>query len=261
MKNTFKIFTVFSYLLITAFVSAQSDDKGFQIAQEAEKADNGWNSAEMELTMTLKNKSGQKTTRKLRSIMLEVENDGDKSLVVFDNPTDVKGTASLVYTHKTKDDDQWLYLPALKQIKRISSRNKSGPFMGSEFAFEDMASQEIEKYDHKFIEESIANEEECYLVERYPVDKNSGYKRQQVWFNKANYRIEKIDYYDRKDQLIKTLIYSGYKSYKVNFWRANKMVMVNHRTGKETVIDYLFHKLDIGLTDDNFSQNSLKNVK
>jgi len=240
---------------------AQNDNRGFEIAQESEMADNGWNSSEMELMMTLKNKSGQETIRKLRGIMIEVENDGDKSLVVFDNPTDVKGTASLVYTHKTGSDDQWLYLPALKRIKRISSRNKSGPFMGSEFAFEDMASQEIEKYEHKFIEASKANDEECYLVERYPVDKKSGYKRQQVWFNKGNYRIEKIDYYDRKDQLIKTLTYSGYKSYKDKFWRADKMVMVNHRTGKETVIEYLFHRLDIGLTDNDFSQNSLKNVK
>lgn len=242
-------------------LKAQNDSKGFEIAHKAEIKDNGWKSAEMELTMTLKNKSGQETIRKLRSIMLEVDGDGDKSLVVFDNPTDVKGTASLVFTHKVGDDDQWLYLPALKQVKRISSRNKSGPFMGSEFAFEDMASQELEKYNYKFLNEGRANDANCYVVERYPVDKNSGYTRQQVWYNKDNYRIEKIDYYDRKDKLVKTLSYSGYKLYNNTFWRADRMEMVNHQTGKETLIEYVFHRLDVGLTEEDFTQNSLRNAK
>src|SRR6188474_1751497 len=100
-----------------------TQENGITIAKEADNRDNGWVSISMSFTMRLKNKSGQETVRKLHSYMLEVANDGDKSLVVFDNPPDVKGTASLVYSHKKEDDDQWLYLPALKQVKRISSSN------------------------------------------------------------------------------------------------------------------------------------------
>ena len=245
---------------LSPFVGLAQDD-GITIAKEADKRDNGWESISMSFTMTLKNKSGQETVRKLHSYMLEVDDDGDKSLVVFDNPSDVKGTASLVYSHKKGDDDQWLYLPALKQVKRISSSNKSGPFMGSEFAYEDVSSQEVEKFTYKYIALSKANEAECYLIERHPLDKNSGYKRQQVWFNKTNYRIEKIDYYDRKDALIKTLTCSGYKLYDEKFWRPGEMTMYNHQTGKQTITRFSSYQFNAGLSKDDFTQNSLQNAK
>jgi len=262
MKRKHIIFFVGVALFASPLAYPQIEEqKGLAIAQEADERDNGWVSASMSFTMTLKNKSGQETVRNLHSQMLEVENDGDKSLVVFDNPADVKGTASLVFTHKTGDDDQWLYLPALKQVKRISSSNKSGPFMGSEFAYEDMASQEVEKYTYKFVGLSQANSTECFLVERYPVDKNSGYKRQQVWYNKQHYRVEKIDYYDRKDALIKTLTYSGFQLYLDKFWRADQMLMQNHQTGKQTLLTFTDYQFNIGLMAENFTQNSLKNAK
>src|SRR5215217_1707573 len=240
-----------SLLIAFAFLSFAgiTQDDGVIIAKEADKRDNGWSSVAMSFTMTLKNKSGQETVRKLHSNMLEVKNDGDKSLVVFDNPSDVKGTASLVYSHKKDGDDQWLYLPALKQVKRISSSNKSGPFMGSEFAYEDVSSQEVEKFTYKYIGSSKANEQECLLVERYPVDKNSGYHRQQVWFNKANYRVEKIDYYDRKDVLIKTLTYRGYNLYKQKFWRPDEMRMYNHQTGKQTITRFSYYQFGVNLSE------------
>ena len=97
------------------------------------------------MVMTLKNRAGKTSRRIIRIKTLESKGDGDKSLSLFDEPADVKGTSMLTYSHGLKPDDQWLYLPALKRVKRINSRNKSGPFMGSEFAFEDLGSQEVEK--------------------------------------------------------------------------------------------------------------------
>ena len=96
--------------------------------------------------MVLKNRHGDESERDLRIRILEVEGDGDKSLSIFDSPGDVKGTAFLTFTHKFADNDQWLYLPALKRVKRISSGNRSGSFMGSEFAYEDISSEETEKF-------------------------------------------------------------------------------------------------------------------
>ncbi|MBL4670025.1 MAG: outer membrane lipoprotein-sorting protein, partial [Flavobacteriales bacterium] len=138
--------------ILVAFTTVKVEspgEKGLRISKEAELSDNGWGNSSNSLTMILKNKNGQTTTREIHGINLEVIGDGDKSLTIFDTPKDVKGTASMTYTHKIGDDDQWLYLPALKRVKRISSSNKSGPFMGSEFAFEDLSSQEVEKYSHK----------------------------------------------------------------------------------------------------------------
>ncbi len=78
-----------------------------------------------------------------------MSDDGDKSLFVFDEPRDVQGTAFLIHAHREDADDQWLYLPALKRVKRISSANRSGSFMGSEFAYEDMTAQEVEKFTYR----------------------------------------------------------------------------------------------------------------
>jgi len=93
------------------------------------------------------------------------------------------------------------------------------------------------------------------------LDKNSGYKRQQVWFNKASYRIEKIDYYDRKDVLIKTLTYENYTLYGRKFWRPGQMTMYNHQTGKQTITRFSSYEFGTGLSNQDFTQNSLQNAK
>ncbi len=242
-------------------LTSSAQNKGLEIANKAEVADNGWKSYSNTLTMTLTNRNGQQTTRQMHGYFMEVKGDGDKSMTIFDTPADVKGTASMTYTHKVGDDDQWLYLPSIKRVKRISSSNKSGPFMGSEFAFEDLSSQEVEKFTYKYVGEGKANGFDSYMVERYPVSKSSGYKRNVVWFNKANYRPEKIEFYDRKNSLLKTLTFSGYKQYLSKFWRAHKMEMVNHQNGKETLLQFSKMEFGIALTDDDFSQNALKRAR
>ncbi len=257
--------TILIASVLVAFTSPQDqtpEQKGLSISKKAEVSDNGWGNYSNALIMTLKNKNGQTTTRKTHGINLEVEGDGDKSLTVFDTPKDVKGTASMTYTHKVGDDDQWLYLPSLKRVKRISSSNKSGPFMGSEFAFEDLSSQEVEKYTHKFIKLVKVNGIACYKLQRVPVAKSSGYKTITVYLNKANYRPEIIIFYDRKGSKLKTLTYSKYKQYLGKYWRANKMVMVNHQNGKETSLSFTDFKFnDPTITEESFSQNSLKRAK
>jgi len=143
-------------LLMPSAATAETPaEKGLAIAIEADKRDGGWHDSESSLTMILRNKHGDESRREIRGKSLEVHDDGDKTLTIFDTPRDVKGTAFLNYTHKAGDDDQWLYLPALKRVKRIASRNKSGSFMGSEFAYEDIASQEVEKYTYKWLRDEV----------------------------------------------------------------------------------------------------------
>ena len=244
------------------FVIAQSaEEKGKQIAVEADNRDTGFGDSKADLEMVLRNKSGQESKRSIRNKTLEVSGDGDKSLVIFDKPRDVKGTAFLSFTHTSGPDDQWLYLPALKRVKRISSNNKSGPFMGSEFAFEDIASQEIEKYTYKFLKEEKYNGMDCYVIERIPVDKKSGYSKQIVWYDKDEYRQHKIDSYDRKGSLLKTLTMHGYKQYKGKYWRQDEMKMVNHITGKSTDLKFSNYKFDNGFTDRDFDKKSLKRAR
>ena len=134
--------------------------------------------------------------------------------------------------------------------------------MGSEFSYEDIASQEVEKYAYKWIRDEMYSEQECFVVERYPVDKkNSGYTRQVTWVDKKEYRVLKVDYYDRKNSLLKTLTFSGYKQYKNRFWRADEMFMVNHQTGKSTMLEFTHYKFSVGLKDRDFKKNSLKRAR
>jgi len=239
-----------------------AEERGLAIATEADRRDLGYGNATADMLMVLKNKHGQESRRAMRFRALEVESDGDKSLTIFDSPGDVKGTAFLNYTHKVGDDDQWLYLPALKRVKRISSSNKSGSFMGSEFSYEDIASQEIEKYTYKWLGDEDCGAMACFIVERYPVDtKNSGYSRQVVWIDKQEYRTWKVEYYDRKNAHLKTLTMSDYQLYKNKFWRALHLNMVNHQTGKSTELQFANYAFDVGLNDDDFTKNSLMRAK
>jgi hypothetical protein len=253
-------------LLLSAFNLAiagtsSTEDKGLEIAAEADLRDSGFNDTVSELTMILRNRHGQESTRQIRNQTLEVNNDGDKSLVIFDHPKDVKGTAFLSFTHKAGPDDQWLYLPALKRVKRISSDNKSGPFMGSEFAYEDISSQEVDKYTYNYLKDEEYEDQDCFVIERFPVDEKSGYSRQVVWFDKEHYRTLKIDFYDRKNDLLKTLSYLDYQNYLNKYWRSSKMAMVNHQTGKSTDLLWENYKFTTGLSESDFNKNSLKRVR
>jgi len=251
------------FLILPGNNRAESvEEKGQAIAIEADRRDSGFGDSTAAMLMILRNRHGQESHRELRYRTLEVENNGDMSLTIFDSPKDVKGTAFLNYTHKTGDDDQWLYLPALKRVKRISSRNKSGSFMGSEFAYEDIASQEVEKYTYKWLRDETFDNRECFVVERYPVDtKNSGYSRQVVWLDKDEYRTWQVEYYDRKNAHLKTLTFSGYQKYENAYWRPDRMFMINHQTGKSTELQFSDYRFAVGLTPDDFSKNSLKRAR
>lgn len=243
------------------FADEASEKKGLEIAIEADKRDLGFGDTSVNLEMVLRNKYGDETKRSMRSKTLEQANDGDKSLIIFDNPRDVKGTAFLSHTHKAKSDDQWLFLPALKRVKRIASSNKSGPFMGSEFAFEDISSQEVEKYTYNYLKNEALGDSDHYVIERDPVDRKSGYSKQIAWIDTQEYRVSKVEFYDRKGSLLKTLTVDGYEQYLDKFWRASKWHMVNHQTGKETVLNFTGYQFGNNFKNRDFNKTSLARAK
>lgn len=242
-----------------AALAESPEEKGMAITLEADKRNTGWGDSKVEMEMILRNKQGEESKRQIRSRAMEVASDGDKSMIVFDQPKDVKGTALLTFSHKVADDDRWLFLPAVKRVKRIASNNKSGPFMGSEFAFEDLGSQEIEKYkDYKWLRDETVNGLDCYVTERVPVDKNSGYTKQIAWVDKAEYRVQKVEFYDRKNSLLKTLTMKDYQQYLGKYWRPSQMDMINHQTGKSTTLLFRNFQFGNGFSDRDFDQNSLQ---
>ena len=241
---------------------AQSDaEKGLAIAVEADQRDTGFADTTVDLTMLIAMSADDVISREMRQMVLEVADDGDKSIMVFDRPRDLKGTAILTYTHKAEADEQWLYLPALKRVKRISSADKSGPFMGSEFAYEDLSSQEVEKYTYNYLRDETIDGELCFVVERFPTDKNSGYTRQITWVDQSEYRLQRVDYYDRKNSLLKSMVPANYQQYSGRYWRPGEMTMTNHQTGKRTTLKFRNYQFGTGLQDSDFKPSAISRIR
>ncbi|PCI36443.1 MAG: RND transporter [Elusimicrobia bacterium] len=245
-------------VLGTSSVYAETaEEKGLAIAIEADRRDIGFSDFSADSLMILKNKRGHTSTRHTRVRTLEVIDGGDKTLVLFDKPRDVKDTKFLTHSKMTGNDDQWLFLPALKRVKRISANNKSGPFMGSEFSYEDISSQEVEEYTYKWLRDEGNN----FVIERYPVDKKSGYTKLVTWLDKEHYRLQKVQFHDRKGDLLKTLDYKDYHQYLGKHWRPNLMTVVNHQTGKSTDLQWSNYQFKKGLTARDFDRNALKRTR
>ncbi|MCH1475908.1 MAG: outer membrane lipoprotein-sorting protein [Alphaproteobacteria bacterium] len=240
-----------------------SNEKGLAIATEVDSRDKGWGDVTVEGEMVLKNKAGNESVRKFRSTILEAADafEGDRSIITFSEPRDVRGTALLTHSKIEPDDDsQWIFLPAVKRVKRISSSNRTGKFVSSEFSYEDLGSEEVADNDHIWLEDAACEHDAsltCAAVESRPKNKRSGYSRRVSFIDLDEYRVHRIDFYNRRGDLEKSLRFEDYRQYEGQFWRAHVMIMDNSQTGKSTRLawgDYSFRQ---GLTERDFTPQGL----
>ena len=244
-------------LLVAFFSISLLAMSNHDVAQKNDDVTSGFKDSKSDMVMTLVNANGQKRKRKMKMIVLE-QKGGDKSLMTFVSPPDVKGTKFLNYEHVKKDDDQWLYLPALKRVKRIASKNKSGSFMGSEFSYEDLSSVDVDKYTYEGEAKIVKIDgKEMYMGPRKPVTENSGYTKHISWIDTKTFLIHKVEYYDRKHELLKTAYFSDYKKLS-GVWRIGKMRMVNHQNDKSTTLIWKNESVKNGLKAKNFHKRILK---
>lgn len=249
-------------LLNTKFMSSKTPEiRGTLIARGLEYKNENFKGEESDMEMILIDAYGAKTTRVMAGKTLEVEGDGDKSLMTFLNPKDVKGTKMLTHSHKGEDDDQWLYLPTIRRVKRISSSNKSSSFMGSEFSYEDLGSQEVDKYNFKWLKDTTLDSGvKGWIVERVPKS-NSGYSKMVMTISSKFMNPVKMEYFDRKGELLKIANFTDFKSYKVGdktLWRASKIHMKNVQTKKESTMEWKKRKLGVNHSARDFKKTSLK---
>lgn len=244
-----------------ALSQSQNAEKGLAIAKEVKLRDTGWTDTSANVEMILRGPSGDESIRKIRVKTLEVEGDGDKGLTIFDQPRDIAGTAFLSFSKTEGADDQWIYLPALKRVKRISTRTKSSPFMGSEFAYEDMTSFELEKFEFTYLRDETLDGVACFVVEQIPTDKYSGYSKQVVWVDKEHFRMQRTEFYDRKGALLKILQPSEYKLYLGQYWRALRAEMSNQQTGKSTTLLTSDIQFKTGLSASDLDKNALRRLR
>lgn len=252
------------FLMAAPAHADEAAERGLEIATEADRRDHGFKDSEVQLTMTLRNARGQESRRVLRIRILEKPDSakagGDKSLVVFDAPKDISGTALLSFANGVDPDDQWLFLPDAGRVKRISGANRSGPFMSSEFAYEDMSAPELVKYSYRYLGDEACGKLRCMMVERKARYADSGYSREVIWLDSDHYRPWKVAFYDRRGEHFKTLGYEDYKLYG-KYWRAHRMVMSNLRTGKSTELQFSNYRFGVGFSDADFSQAALQRTR
>ncbi len=228
-----------------------------EIAKKSFEVISGYGSSSSLTTMVLKNAQGVKNVRKLEIKKLEGEN-GDKSILTFLYPKDIKGTKLLSFEQIAKDDKQWLYLPALKRVKRISSRNKSGSFMASEFSYEDISSQNYKNYSYEgeALEVNVDGIK-FFKIIRVPIDENSGYSKQIIFINAETYLAKNGEYFDKQGKLLKKVSFLEYQKLD-GLWRVKVMKMFNVQNKKESALIWDEDKIKINVSKSEFSKRALK---
>ncbi len=227
-----------------------------ELAQKSKKAMDGFEDSISYMQMTLINAAGQKKVRRMKMKVLEGK-DSDKSLMEFLSPADVKGTKFLSYEHVNKDDDQWIYLPALHRVKRIASKNKSGAFMGSEFSYEDLGAFNPKKYKYEGSpSESSLNGKAVYVSPAIPVSKYSGYTKLISYVDKNTFLVQKIEYYDRKHELLKVGTFDAYKKIS-GVYRIQGITMKNVQNDKTTILKWSDETIKNGLSARDFNKRYL----
>ncbi len=248
----------------TPAAAQSAEEKGLAIVQEAERRDLGWGDFTNDGEMILRDSGGNETRRIWRGMSYERDaraGEGDWSVIVFSSPRDIAGTATLTQAKiEPSDDDQWLYLPAVKRVKRISSSNRTGKFVGSEFSFEDLGSQEVEDNTYRWLRDEpcpTAPGLTCHVIEGYPKNARSGYSKRTTWVDNQEFRLHKTDFYNRRGDLEKTLTATGHQQYVGKYWRPARLDMQNVQTGKSTTLLQTNYSFGTGLGEGDFNAQRL----
>ena len=251
--------TAIFFLIITITFSAEAEDApltGKQIMTMVDDRPDG-DDRISNITMTLINKRGRKRVREIKSFSKDFGKD-KKSVMVFEKPADVKGTAFLSWEYDAteKEDDKWLYMPAMKKVRRISGASKNEYFMGSDFTYDDMGDRNVEEDTHKLLSEEDVDGRVCWKIESVPVDKDDMYTRKVIWVLKSAYLIIRAEYYD-KDGLIK--IYRALEFRKQDgLWTVFNSEMDNVSLSHKTLLKVDSVQYNTGINDSLFTVSAIQ---
>jgi outer membrane lipoprotein-sorting protein len=259
-KGSFAVFLMAVFVLITIRerLPAQSPggQSGYDIMKLADDRYTG-DTAQYNLTMTLDSGRGAPRVREV-SWFFKDFGDTEKTLMVFKTPRDVAGTGYLSFSYDdNRDDDIWLYLPAMKRVRRITGSGKNDDFMGTDFTYEDMGSRSLDKDNFTFLREETLDGQPCWVVEARSKDSRDPYGRRLMWVHRDSYIINAVDYYDRQDRLLKTLRVSGISRID-GIWTARKMEMTNVQSKHSTIIEMSDIRFNIPLDDSLFTVTNLE---
>lgn len=252
--------TAFSFFFLAGLLTASSsfaEMTGREIMDKQKSLHKSQSEFELQ-KMILVDKGGEKETRELRRYAKEVELDVNQTLIAFLAPSDIKGTALLTWQHKSADDDQWLYLPAQGRMQRIAKGGKKNYFMGTDFTYEDLESEELDDYQYNVLREEDFEGTPCYVLEAIPatdlVKKESSYSKRLFWVSKDKFTTLKIEFYDRFAKHIKTQTNHDWENVAGTLWRPKKVLMVNHKNSHKTLTGSIQREVNKEIPEQTFTE-------
>ncbi len=209
------------------------------------------------ITMTLVNKRGSTRVRKVTSYSKDYGRD-KKSVMIFNEPADVRGTCFLSweYDDPDREKDKWLYMPAMRKTRRISGASKNEYFMGTDFTFDDMGKRNVEKDTHTLLGEERVMDHDCWRVRSVPVDKDDLYTERIIWVSKDAHMTIKAEYFD-KDGLVKTYMAREF-GLQDGFWTLYESEMDNVSRSHRTVMRMADVRYDTGVDDSLFRVSTIE---
>lgn len=245
--NGLAIVAALALLVLTPGRTLAREPDGRQIMTLVDERPDGEDRTSV-IKMTLINRRGRQRVREMRSFSKDYGKD-KKSVMVFVKPADVRDTAFLSweYDAPSRDDDKWLYLPAMKKVRRISGASKNEYFMGSDFTYDDMGDRSVDEDSHTLLGEETILDQTCWKIESIPVDPDDMYTRKLLWVSKQASMVIKAEYYD-KDGLIK--VYRALDLKKQDgFWTLLRSEMDNVSRHHRTIMETDAVRYDTGLKD------------
>ncbi|MEK7370747.1 MAG: outer membrane lipoprotein-sorting protein [candidate division NC10 bacterium] len=211
------------------------------------------------VTMRLVSRDGKERLRELTMARRDLQDGGEQRyFIYFHRPPDVRDMTFLVWKYPGKDDDRWLYIPALKLVRRIAASDKRSSFAGSDFSYEDISGREPEEDTHKLIREEKVGGRDTYVVESAPKDPGSvDFGRKLSWIDKVRGLPLKEEYFDRRGDLARVFTAEDITEIQ-GFWTVTRRVMKNAQTGHRTEAVFADVRYDQKLSPDLFSERALR---
>ncbi|MGE0708348.1 MAG: outer membrane lipoprotein-sorting protein [Planctomycetota bacterium] len=208
--------------------------------------------------MVLVTKDERKQTRKMEMLFLQGEGEDDKHRLRFMEPANVAGLTLLTHEATGRADDQWVYLPEFKKVKKIASSKRTNRFAQTDFTYEDLRTEDLSAYEYTRKGEEKVQNADCYVIEATPKNpETSGYSKRLIYVEKARYLLFKVVFFDPKGRKLKTLENRGYEQ--VNgLWRAKMSVMEDHQRESKTAWRFVSRKINAGISDSKFTVASLE---
>ncbi len=209
--------------------------------------------------MKLISKTGKERIREMTMLRKNYGEPGgeQKYLMYFFRPADVRKMTFMVYKYPERNDDRWLFIPALNMVRRIAARDKASSFVGSDFTYEDVSGRDLKDDNHELLKEEELNGKDCYVVKSAPKEKDVDYSYKVSWIDRESLLPLKEEYFDIRSELYRIFTADEIKDIK-GFPTVTKRTMKNTQSGHRTEVEFLKTDYNIGITDSLFSERYLK---